>query len=232
MTFGKVKSWIEKNLLESYRDSNEFKKILKEFKHNVLEHKNISKIYSIYDQLSTPQGLTEEQAKEFLNEGLDVLRTLLPTIRTPKSLNKEIQNNYKDIDTLAYNTKIQIQERLQSRKNIIKILISEKKNNKETINIPLSSMVNVANQTLKSYVENLDENSKREFFKLISVDQKNLESEFKNLKENAITKLKAILEKENESDIKNKIHETISKIETEKFDQLNFLKMKSLVESI
>ena len=59
MTFGKIKSVIENNLLESYKKETEFKKNLREFRHNVLNNKSFSKAYAIYDQLSTPQGLTE-----------------------------------------------------------------------------------------------------------------------------------------------------------------------------
>ncbi len=66
MTFGNLKSIIEKNLLESYSDEKDFKKSLREFKHNVLNNKSMSKAYALYDQLSTPQGLSEQDAKEFL----------------------------------------------------------------------------------------------------------------------------------------------------------------------
>ncbi len=59
MTFGIVKSLIEKNLLESYKNETEFKKTLREFKHNVLSNKAMSKAYDIYSQLSSPQGLDE-----------------------------------------------------------------------------------------------------------------------------------------------------------------------------
>ena len=45
MTFGKVKTIIENNLIDSYKNEKEFKKSLREFKHNVLENKNLSKIY-------------------------------------------------------------------------------------------------------------------------------------------------------------------------------------------
>ena len=45
MTFGKIKSIIENNLLESYKDEKEFKKSLKEFKHNVLNNKHMALIY-------------------------------------------------------------------------------------------------------------------------------------------------------------------------------------------
>mgnify|MGYP000173602221 CR=1 FL=1 len=80
MTFGQIKSIIENNLLESYRNEQEFKKSLKEFKHNVLSNKNMSKLYSLYDQLTTPQGLTENDAKDFLDEGIHLIQKLIPTI--------------------------------------------------------------------------------------------------------------------------------------------------------
>ena len=44
MTFGKIKSIIENNLLESYKDEKEFKKSLKEFKQNVLNNKKQTSI--------------------------------------------------------------------------------------------------------------------------------------------------------------------------------------------
>ena len=57
MTFGQIKSIIEQNLLESYKDEKRFKQAIREFKQNILENKTISKIYSLYDDLSSPQGL-------------------------------------------------------------------------------------------------------------------------------------------------------------------------------
>lgn len=232
MTFGVIKSLIEKNLIESYTNEKDFKKTLREFKHNVLNDKNISKVYSIYDQLSTPQGLSEKDAKDFLEEGLDLLKRLLPTIKLPKTLKESVENNYKDIDTLVYNSKINLSERLNSRRNVVAILMSEKNKIKESINIPIKTMVNVANQTLKSYVESLDEASKKELFQLISEDTKVLESKFEDMKSSTITKLQTILETEQEFEVKTKISETIEKLKTEKFDQINFLKLKNLSESI
>jgi len=43
MTFGKIKSIIENDLLESYKNEKEFKQSLKEFRQNVLNNKNMSK---------------------------------------------------------------------------------------------------------------------------------------------------------------------------------------------
>jgi len=232
MTFGKIKSIIEKNLLESYKNEKEFKKSLREFKHNVLNDKSISKAYSIYDQLSTPQGLSESDAKEFLEEGINLLNRILPSIKLPKTLEEYNENNYSDIDTLAYTNKLNLTERIQSKKNIISVLTSDSKSIKESINIPIKSMVNIANQTLRTYIETLDENNKKEFFQIISEDSKSLETKFETLKESTITKLQTILEREDEFELKTKISETINRLKSEKFDQVNFLKLKNLEESI
>jgi hypothetical protein len=44
--------------------------------------------------------------------------------------------------------------------------------------------------------------------------------------------LQSILDKEEEFELKTKISETIDRLKTEKFDQVNFLKLKNLEESI
>lgn len=231
MTFGQIKSLIEKNLLESYKSETEFKKSLREFKQNVLNNKSISKVYNLYDQLSTPQGLSESEAKEFIEEGVNLLQRILPTIKLPKSFEKEVTNNYSDIDTLVYTKKISISERIQAKKNIVDTL-KQKRTVKESINIPVVSMVKIANQTLRNYIETLDETSKKEFFQIVSEDNRNLESKFEELKVSAISKLESILEKESEGDVKVKINETIDRLKSEKFDQLNFLKIRNLESSL
>ena len=231
MTFGQVKSIIETSLIESYKNELDFKKSLKEFKHNVLSNKTMSKVYSLYDQLTTPQGLSESDAKDFLEEGINVIQKLLKDIKLPKTVS-ESKNEYSDIDTLVYINKINLLERVRSKKKIINILTSEKKTLKETINIPIKSMVSIANQTLRGYIENLSENDKKEFLQLISEDTKTLETKFETLRESTIVKLNSILEKEEEFEMKTKISETIERIKNEKFDQLNFLKLKNLESSI
>jgi hypothetical protein len=232
MTFGKIKSIIENNLIESYKNEKDFKKSIREFKHNILMNKQMSKVYALYDQLSTPQGLNESNAKEFLEEGVNLIQKLLTNIKLPKTLLETIENKYSDLDTIIYSNKLNISERIQSKKNVINILMSDNNLVKESINIPIKSMVNIANQTLSNYIENLDESTKKEFLLLISEDTKSLESKFENIKESAVNKLKTILEKEEEFELKSKISETIDRVKNEKFDQLNFLKLKNLEESI
>lgn len=232
MTFGQIKSLIEKNLIESYKSEKEFKKSLKEFKHNVLNNKHMAKLYSLYDQLSTPQGLNESDAKDFLEEGVNLIQQILPNIKLPKTLSENIENKYSDIDSLVYSNKLNLLERVNSKKNITNVLTSNLTPIKESVNLPLKSMVSIANQTLQKYIDTLDESSKKEFIQLISEDTETLENKFETIRESAITKLNSMLEKEQEFELKTKLSETIDKLKTEKFDQLNFLKLKNLEESI
>ena len=232
MTFGNIKSLMEKNLLESYKDEKEFKKTLREFKHNVLNNKSMSKAYALYDQLSSPQGLNEHDAKDFLEEGLSLLQKVLPSIKLPKNAYESVNNNYVDIDTLLYSQKTDLMERINIKKNIVSILTLKIETVKESINIPIKSMVNIANQTLRNYLDTLDENSKKEFIQIVSEDTKTLEGKFEIIRESAITKLQARMETENETEIKSRISETINKLKDEKFDQMNFLRLKNLEESI
>ena len=233
MTFGQIKSIIENNLLESYRNEQEFKKSLKEFKHNVLNNKNMSRIYSLYDQLTTPQGLSENDAKDFLDEGINLIQKLLPSIKMPKTMSENVNNSYSDVDALIYTNKLDLMERLKSKKNLIKTLTSPKKEMvKETINIPIKSMVSIANHNLNNYLDTLDESAKKEFIQLMSEDVSSLKTKFETLRENTIVKLSNILESEQDFEVQTKLSETIDRLKIEEFNQLNFFKLKNLEESI
>jgi len=231
MTFGQIKSIIEKNLVESYKDSSTFKQTLKEFKHNVLNNKSFSKVYSIYDDLNIPQGLSENDAKEFLEESVNVIRHLLENTSLPKNGEKS-PNIYQNIDNLVYFENVNIHERLSSKKMLIDNLMLTTKGLNESPKIPLKSMVSIANQTIGKYIESLDEATKKEVFYILASKNEDLEIEYTTLKESTINKLKVLLTKQEESDIKSKINETIERIEIEKFDQVNYVKLKRLEESI
>ena len=93
-------------------------------------------------------------------------------------------------------------------------------------------MVKIGNQKINEYLENMDESSKKELFGIIKEDTKSLKMKFQTLKEDASTKLNILIENEKDNEVKSKLTETISKIKSEKFDQMNYLKLKELVESL
>ena len=231
MTFGQIKSAIEKSLVESYKNQSDFKKTLREFKHNILENKSFSKLYSIYDDLYKPQGLSKEDAELFLNEGIEIVRHLVDKTQLPNGVGIS-ENVYSDLDNLVYFKNVNLSERVQSKKLIIETLMKTKTNVNETVKIPLKSMVNIANQTVQSYLETLDESTKVEVFHLMATSKDDLEKEFQTIKESTIEKLVVISEKESEKDMKTKLNETIEKIKSENFDLMNYIRLKQLKDSI
>lgn len=237
MTFGQIKSVIERNLLESYKNENDFKKLIREFKSNILTDKSMSKLYSIYDQLSTPQSLVESDAREFLDEGIKLIKQILTKVKFPR-LNENlessnlIENLYGDIDTLVYESHIDLMDRISSKKRILKTLMSENVKLNEHISIPIKSMVKIANQTISNYIETLDESSKKELINILSEDSEKLKIKFDVVKENAISKLQDIFNTEKDEETKTKLSETIDKIQSEEFNQINYLRLKNLERSI
>lgn len=237
MTFGQIKSVIERNLLESYKNDSDFKKLIREFKSNILTDKSMSKLYSIYDQLSTPQGLVESDAREFLDEGIKLIKQILTKVKFPR-LNENlessnlIENLYGDIDTLVYESHIDLMDRISSKKRILKTLMSENVKSNEHISIPIKSMVKIANQTISNYIETLDESSKKELINILSEDSEKLKIKFDVVKENAISKLQDIFNIEKDDETKTKLSETIDKIQSEEFNQINYLRLKNLERSI
>ena len=76
--FGLLKTKIENVLLESYANDT-FKNELKTFKKLVIENNNISKLFYLYDELSSPKSLSESYCNDYINflHGLDIIRRLI-----------------------------------------------------------------------------------------------------------------------------------------------------------
>ena len=232
MTFGQVKSAIEKNLVESYKNETEFKKSLREFKQNVLNDKTFSRVYNLYDQLSTPQGLNEKDSIDYLNEGIQLIQKLVTNIKLPKTTSELKKNNYSDIDTLVYLNKLDLHERLKAKKNILSVIQKEKTKLKESINIPVQSMVKIANQTLENYISEMDQESKKMFVEILSSDSKKLQENFSELKDKTLLKLDEIMKRENEKEVVEKLTETIEKLKSEEFNQMNYVKLVNLEKNL
>ena len=234
MTFGQIKSIIEQNLLESYKDEKRFKQAIREFKQNILENKTISKIYSLYDDLSSPQGLNENDAKEYLNEGITLIKSLLKESKLPKTTNRNVENKYQQIDDLVYidPKKINLVERVNTKKQILSILKENKVTYKTEINLPVSAMVSIANKTLKNHIDNLDESAKKDFFEILKEDVSSLEEKYNGMKLQTKEKLTSLMESESDQTLKDVLSETITKIDSENFNQVNYLKLKNLMNSL
>jgi len=207
---------------------------LRNFKKLVLENKNASTMFYIYTELSKKNGYDKTLAEAYINESLRQVEKLLPKLNTQKIEYwvKDVvsENNYKDIDNLIYNSSDKIMENVESRKTLIKNL-SETTEVKTAIQLPMETLMNIANREISSYIENLDEDSKRDLSKVLMTEDVELSKEFEDLKVKTIHSLSNINESMDDITIK-KLQETINQIKGEEFSKINYVKLYNLYNNI
>jgi len=241
MKIGVLKSRVEKLLSESYGKGT-FKEEIKNFNRNVLSNKNISKLFFLYDELSTNKGYDQKLAEDFVFESITMFENIISKTdkRDLEKLKKWVisvnsHNQYTDIDNLFYNSGdvLHLENKVRSKKVIVEGLKKTPINeNKETILLPLSSMVKVANKTIDDFISNLNESEKKELNSLLKEDELVLVERFQNLKDEAVVKLIVVLEGEPTESVRDTINETIDNIKSKKFDRLEYFKLKNLVDNL
>jgi hypothetical protein len=232
MKFGRVKTIIENNLSESVKDKKIFKENIKNFKKHILKDKNLSKLYVLYGDLSKPRGLTESEAKTYLDEGIDWAKKLISKSKIPVILNKLDNNEYGNIDKLVYESTKSIEELVEIKKNILDVLVQPIKINENKINLPISSMVKVVNTKVNEYINSLNEETKKEILSLLKEDKNKLNADFITLKSDTEKKLVELSLTETNAEVKTKILKAIDKVKTDKFDILNYYEIKNLNKSL
>lgn len=239
MKFGIIKSKIENVLLESYKDGS-FKNELKTFKKLVLENKNINRLFYIYDDLSSNKGLTNEVAGDYINEMVtlyeNTVNKIIPTdlkkIKDWANNSSEVENNYEVIDNLLSSGVLNLESKINSKKIISETITKKPVSEKDVVKVPLTTMVTMANKTISNYIENLSESEKKEFNQMLSVDDSELEPKYFEIKENVVEKLNTIFNQNHDRSTRKTITETIEKISNEKYDKLNYYKLKSLYDNL
>jgi len=237
MKFGILKSKIEEKLLESYIKQN-FKSEIKNFNKLILEDKTISSLFYLYDELNTNQGMDNTLINDYLNESVKIYENLINKVSNKKIVeikkwvgNIQTENKYETIDKLFSNDVTSINEKIASKKVISETLKKKPLVTTESIELPITTIVNIANKTIKGYLENLSESEKKELENMLNEDDNVLKSKYGKLKDNVIEKL-TDLKKSAESDVVVKINESIEKVKSETYSKLNYYKLKSLKESI
>jgi len=240
-TFGTIKTKIEKASIGLY-GKPEFKTYMSQLKTMVLENKDLSELYYIYDDLSKKKGLSNDIATDYINESIEYSQILIENNKGSlknvdewiSSIVKKSVNNYKDIDVTIYNKSIKnLETVLESKKRIINTMISEDKLKiKESINLPLKTMLRVANDRLNKELSNISDAERKELIELSSLSDKSIKLEIDTLKENVISNLKTSLNESKENDLKDTIENTIKKISESKYDKYNLYQLRKLNQGL
>ena len=235
MKFGELKSKIETCLTESYKSKN-LKRDLFVFEELVLKNKNISQVFFLYDELSSNKGLSESVANEFINESTTAYENLvnkitLNQIKELKSWVGHIQceNTYKNIDDLFSTNVLTLENKIKSKKTILESLKNKLQEQKEVIEVPLNSMVNVANKTVEKYISSLSESEQKELKTILSTPKESLIENYGKIKDEVVNKLNT-QKKGSDSETQETINKVLNKVQTESFNELNYYKLKQLNE--
>lgn len=236
--FGELKSKIETYLTESYSKQT-LKDNLFVFEQLVLKNKNVSKIFFLYDELSDKKGLNESTATEFIHESITAYENLVNKV-TPEQISElkswvghvKCENKYQDVDNLFSNNILTLENKIKSKKVITESLKRQKEESKEVVNVPLNSMIKVANKTVENYISSLNESERKELKKILSTPKETLIENYNNEKENVISKLSEQKDKESDSDTIKTIDQVLNKLQTESFSELNYYKLKQLNEGL
>jgi hypothetical protein len=234
MKFGKLKSKIENKLVESYKNGT-IKNDMSKFNSLVLKNKNVSKLFYLYDELTSNRGLNESIANEYINQSITFYENTINKIKPIdlKGLNSwlegtEYNNEYDVVDDLFSTGVTKLEEKITSKKTILETITKTPKENKDVVAIPLKTMVDIANKTINNYVSDLTESDQKKLKSILSLNEDELKEKYDTLKESIISKLEKIQESEQDNEVGERINETITKVNSESFDKLNYLKLQEL----
>lgn len=233
MKFGELLSKIEQLMVDSY--VNETVKIeMNNFKKMVLENKSVSSLVYLYHELSKSQGFDKETANLYINESVRQIEKVLPTANLQKISywvqNIVSENKYQEIDSLVYGSINNIHESISNRKTLIESL-GKIETKSDSINLPIETVLNIANKTIGNFIENLDENSKKDLSKVLMTEDSELSKEFSELKDKTIQALSNITESFDDVTSK-KLQETIETVKNEIYSKINYVRLYNLYNNL
>lgn len=233
MKFGELKTIVENKLTNSFVNGN-LKKDLKIFNNLLRVDKSFARMMNGYDTLNENKGISKDVASFMFDETVSELKNIKineDTIKTIKNWTNgvKVDNRYNNIDEFIFTKNLKIEEKYEIKKSIVENL-TKKPLKKESPKLPLSSLVKVANNTIKKHLETLEESEKQKVLTVLKSDEKSKEN-FEKLKENTITKIDSLINESDES-TKNVLIETKNKISTIEFSKKEYIKLLSLNEGL
>lgn len=241
--FGQIKSNIESLMTDSYGKGS-FKNHMKSFKKNIIENEKLAEAYFLYDELSKKKGLSKDIVDDYVNESIEKIKNIIVSeSKNLKELNmwisenvtKNVTNDYSDIDTVVYSKSVKNLEKVLECKNNIKNLIGQNSENvtvSESLNIPLSSMLKIATNTFNKEYGNISEEDKKELKNLLSLNKSQLSEEISKSKEIVLEKLSEKVTESNDEDLKQKVTQTIERINETKDSLVSLYKLRQLEQGL
>ena len=201
-----------------------------------------NKLFYLYDELNSNKGLSESTAKEFVFESITLYENIINRVQDKdiKSIigwvsKIKVDNQYEHIDNLLgrSNDVLNLENKIKNKKIVVENLQKEPYCNNDTnINIPINSMLSIANKSYSEYISNLTESEQKEVIGLLKMDESTLERTFNELRDDAIVKLALLTVNESDESVRTTINETIDNIKIKTPDRLELVKLRSLIDKL
>ncbi len=241
--FGIVKNKLDNILVESFQDKDEFKKIFHESMSALKTNKTSREFFVIYSQLENKKISDPIKAEEYLNETLDFLKRKKRHLRLTKlektlskfnEFHKKSRNTlYENLDILIFeNNALDIEKRIEAKKNVLKCLTETKKEFVTESKIPNSLLINLSTKKFNEKFSNLTESDKKKFKNLFNKDINKLENEMNSLVEEVTGKLDNLISETEDKNLLSKLEETRKKISESKTNKVSFYKIKELNKTL
>lgn len=236
MKFGVIKTLVENKLIESFKEDS-LKSDMSLFNKKLLKNKDFCKMMSIYDNLNENKGLDKETSKylvDDLSTEFNKIKLSEDTINFIKSWTKNIvlENKYETIDDLLYSDLTKPEKKSVAKKKIVenlsipKTIVEGKKPN-----IPISSLLKIANSTAEKYLNNLNESERNSVKEILSSNDENLKTKFDELKESAIQRIDTLIS-ESDEELTKVLVETKERVSNVNPSKKEYIKLLNLTKNL
>jgi DNA-binding ferritin-like protein (Dps family) len=240
--FGLLKSIVENNLVNSYKKP-EFKRVVREFKEFINDHKSVGKVYLDYGSILKTKGLSEDVATDFITLSIDNIKQTIKENKKEfeefdswvETLEESSDNEYELLDKIIYaNSANDFVQLIESKKILLKSLTEsvkiDEKQISETINIPLEKMFEVVAETFSKEYSNLSESQLFEIKSILKMSKEELSEGIERLKTEVVSKLDEQVGTDEETS--KAILETKKRVIDTPVDSLSYYKLKKLSEGL
>ena len=191
---------------------------------------------SVYDNLSENKNVDKETATFIVDDLVSEFKKIKLKESTKKYIDKWTKNitetsNYSLIDNLLYLGINEIDEKTKSKKLVIESLIKKQVDKKDSPKLPISMILNVANQKANEFLQNLDESDRTKVLEIIKLDDSSLNENFEKLKESTLSKIDGLIN-ESEGELKNTLIETKNRISISESNKKEYIKLLDLNKSL
>ncbi len=236
INFGHIKDTFHNILSESILTKNgEGKKIFKEYIKVLKEDSNLKREYLIYKNLTTKKFNSESDAKDYIKENINLLKSNNPskglkklnTILGSRDIIKENEEIYSHINTLRNTKKTPNSlEKIQKSINFFKERMLKEEivveTEYETTGVPPSILTKLAVNKFNSKYENITEEEKNIIKNVLNGNDGDKKETYINLKNECVDIIDSRLNENSDLDLKDKLLKVKDKLLRMTFNKETF----------